>query len=270
MKCQNRQFTKFISLLKFPGLQYLAFKKLGFFERQSTVSSFSSQVLFQTSDAPILILRIQMQTPWIALRTVAETHQRCRRCVWEATMYGRLPFKKLGYLTVQLRPIFLLKCSLRRASTLSDEQCCKLSLDDTRWITLKQSKTETRKTAFCSLETLKSHADDRPTAAGCPSLTQTIIVQMVYWGLGNSRSFPSSSKYVQGLHSVLLNILYKCFFRFSQHIIKKKCFFGPTGGWRTSRSYCPFSRRLGAPQTINASPSRPHLYTRARMHVTSS
>ena len=32
--------------------RYLAFRKLGFLERQSTVSSFSSQVLFQTSDAP--------------------------------------------------------------------------------------------------------------------------------------------------------------------------------------------------------------------------
>ena len=32
--------------------RYLAFKKLGFLERQSTVSSFSFQVLFQTSDNP--------------------------------------------------------------------------------------------------------------------------------------------------------------------------------------------------------------------------
>ena len=32
--------------------KYLAFKKLGFLERQSTVSSFSFQVLFQTSDNP--------------------------------------------------------------------------------------------------------------------------------------------------------------------------------------------------------------------------
>ena len=32
--------------------RYLAFRKLGFLERQSTVSSFSSQVLFQTSYAP--------------------------------------------------------------------------------------------------------------------------------------------------------------------------------------------------------------------------
>ena len=32
----------------------------------------------------------------------------------------------------------------------------------------EKSKTETRKTAFCSSETPKSHADDRPVAAGCP------------------------------------------------------------------------------------------------------
>ena len=43
----------------------------------------------------------------------------------------------------------------------------------------EMSKTETRTTAFTS-EAPKSHADDGLAAAGCPSLTQTIIVHMVY------------------------------------------------------------------------------------------
>ena len=38
------------------------------------------------------------------------------RCVlWEVTMYGHSPLTKLGFLPVPLWPIFLLKCSLRRA-----------------------------------------------------------------------------------------------------------------------------------------------------------
>ena len=32
----------------------------------------------------------------------------------------------------------------------------------------EQSETETRKTAFCSSESLKSYADDWPTITGCP------------------------------------------------------------------------------------------------------
>ena len=51
--------------------RYLAFKKLGFLERQSTVSSFSFQVLFQTSDNPTWVSRIQ--TRRISLTTVTET-----------------------------------------------------------------------------------------------------------------------------------------------------------------------------------------------------
>ena len=35
MKRQNRQFTKFISLLKFPGLQYMAYGPRGRFENQA-------------------------------------------------------------------------------------------------------------------------------------------------------------------------------------------------------------------------------------------
>ena len=49
--------------------RYLAFRKLGFLERQLTVSSFSSQVLFQTSDAQTWVSIIQIQTRTIALVT---------------------------------------------------------------------------------------------------------------------------------------------------------------------------------------------------------
>ena len=59
--CPRRLFFQ-VALGRAPGVytqcvrevtieRYLALKKLGFFERQSTVFSVSSQVLFQTSDA---------------------------------------------------------------------------------------------------------------------------------------------------------------------------------------------------------------------------
>ena len=68
-----------------------------------------------------------------------------RRVMWVVTMYGHLPLTKLGFFAVQLWPIFLLKYSLRRS-------LCQLQF---RWSKPdekhpKQSKTETRKTAFRS------------------------------------------------------------------------------------------------------------------------
>ena len=117
-------------------------------------------VLFQTSDAPTWVSRIQIQTRTIALVTETGATQ----CVlWEVTMYGLLPFKKLGFLAVQLWPIFLLKYSLRRAMLQLEFRWSKPDESHS-----EQSKTETRKTAFCSSETLKSHAGDGPAAAGCP------------------------------------------------------------------------------------------------------
>ena len=44
----------------------------------------------------------------------------------------------------------------------------------------EQSETETRKTAFCSSETLKSHAGDWTTVTGFPVSNPGNIVQMVY------------------------------------------------------------------------------------------
>ena len=64
--CQLGRFFR-VALGRAPGLytqcvcqvtiESLAFRKLGFLERQSAVSSFSSQVLFQTSDASTLSLK---------------------------------------------------------------------------------------------------------------------------------------------------------------------------------------------------------------------
>ena len=86
------------------------------------------------------------------------------QCVlWEVTMYGHLPLTKLGFLPVPLWPIFLLKCSLRRAMLQLEFRWSKPDEKHP-----KQSKTETRKTAFRSSKTLKSYAGDGPAAAGCP------------------------------------------------------------------------------------------------------
>ena len=86
------------------------------------------------------------------------------RCVlWEVTMYGHLPLTKLGFLPVPLWPIFLLKCSLRPAMLQLEFRWSKPDEKHP-----KQSKTETRKTAFRLSKTLKSYAGDGPAAAGCP------------------------------------------------------------------------------------------------------
>ena len=95
--------------------RYLAFKKLGFLERQSTVSSFSFQVLFQTRSNPAWVSRIQTQTRRIALRTITETPEVYAVCTVGGDDVCTLPFKKLGFLAVQMWPIFLLKYSLTQA-----------------------------------------------------------------------------------------------------------------------------------------------------------
>ena len=79
--------------------RYLAFKKLGFLERQSTVSSFSFQVLFQTRINPAWVSRIQTQTRRTALRTVTETPPRYTRCVlWEVMMYPHYQSRNSAFL----------------------------------------------------------------------------------------------------------------------------------------------------------------------------
>ena len=94
----------------------------------------------------------------------SQRHRRYTRCVpWQVTMYGHLPFKKLGFLAVQMWPIFLLKYSLRRALLQLEFRWSKPDESHS-----EQSKTETRKTAFCSSKTLKSYALTVPAVAGCP------------------------------------------------------------------------------------------------------
>ena len=93
----------------------------------------------------------------------SEQSQRHRCVLWEVTMYGHLPLTKLGFLPVPLWPIFLLKCSLRRAVLQLEFRWSKPDEKHP-----KQSKSETRKTAFRSSKTLKSYAGHGPAAAGCP------------------------------------------------------------------------------------------------------
>ena len=73
--------------------RYLAFKRLGFLEQQTTVSSLFFQVLFQTSDAPTSVSRVQIKTWRIALWTVTETPEvrgvYCRRWRWMDTYHSR-------------------------------------------------------------------------------------------------------------------------------------------------------------------------------------
>ena len=97
--------------------RYLAFKKLGFLERQSTVSSFSFKYSCRRA-----IIQLDFQEskpkPEGSHSEQSQKHRRYTRCVLlEVTMYryAHLPFKKLGFLDVQPWPIFLLKYSLTRA-----------------------------------------------------------------------------------------------------------------------------------------------------------
>ena len=96
--------------------RYLAFKKLGFLERQSTVSSFSFKHSFRRA-----MIQLEFQEskpkPEGSHSEQSQRHRRYTRCVlWEVTMYTHSPFKKLGFFAVQLWPVFLLlKYSLTRA-----------------------------------------------------------------------------------------------------------------------------------------------------------
>ena len=143
--------------------RYLAFKRLGFLEQQTTVSSFFFSSTLSDERCSNLSFESPNQNP--KNRTL-NSHRDTggTRCVlWEATMYGHLPLTKLGFLAVPLWPIFLLKCPLRRAILQLE---FKWSKPDEKHP--KQSKTETRKTAFRSSKTLKSYAGDGPAADGCP------------------------------------------------------------------------------------------------------
>ena len=142
--------------------RYLAFKKLGFLGNRLYPLFFSS-AFFRRA-----IIQLEFQEskpkPEGSHSEQSQRHRRYTRCVlWEVTMYAHLPFKKLGFLDVQLWPIFLLKYSLTRALLHIEFRWSKPDKSHS-----EKSKMETRKTAFCFSETPKSHADDGPAAAGCP------------------------------------------------------------------------------------------------------
>ena len=94
--------------------RYLAFKRFGFLEQQTTVSSFFLKYSFRRA-----MLQLEFRGPNQNPKNRTLNSHRVTggtRCVlWEVTMYGHLPLTKLGFLPVPLWPIFLLKCSLRRA-----------------------------------------------------------------------------------------------------------------------------------------------------------
>ena len=185
-------------------LRYLALKKVGFFERQSTVFSLSSQELFQTSDAPTWVSRIQIQTQRIAQNRHRDTGHGVYCGRWRCLG----TFKKLGFLAVQLWPTFLLKYSLRRAMLQLEFRWSKPDKSHS-----EQSKTETRKTDLL-VENTEIICTDRPAPRpDAPSLTQTIIVQMVYY-LPFSRPFQITWGSLQQLtlYTDSRNIFLVCFY----------------------------------------------------------
>ena len=146
--------------------RYLAFncKKLGFLEQQTTVSSFFPQVLFQTGDAPTWVSRVQIKTRRIALWTVTRDTGGTRSVLWEVTMYGHLPFTS----TLPL-------------STLWDEQCSNLSLDDPNPMKNTQNSPKRRqeKQRLALRKHWNHYAGDGPAAAGCPVSNPDNIVDPI-------------------------------------------------------------------------------------------
>ena len=118
-----------------------------------------------------------------------------RRVLWEVTIYWHLPLTKLGFLAVQLRPIFLLKYSMRRAM---------LQLEF-RWSNpMKNTQNSPKRRQEKQRFARRKHwnhvqVTDRPRP-DAPSLTQTLIVQMVYCSLANK----SWAAYVSGKQANLL------------------------------------------------------------------
>ena len=98
------------------------------------------------------------------------------QCVCEVTMYKLryLPFKKLGSLTVQLWPPFLLQ--MKHAPTW-------VWTIQTRWIVLRafiNGDRKNKKTAMLLRKHWNHMQVTNEPQPDVPSLTQTIIVQMVY------------------------------------------------------------------------------------------
>ena len=142
--------------------RYLAFKKLGFLEQQTTVSSFSSSALADERCSNLSFESPNQNPKNRTLNSHRDTGG-TRRVLWEVTMYGHLPLKKLGFLAVQLWPIFLLKYSRRRAMLQLEFRWSKPDKKQP-----KQSRTETRKQRFARRKHWNHDAGDGPAAAGCP------------------------------------------------------------------------------------------------------
>ena len=96
--------------------RYSAFKKLGFLDQQTTEFSFFLKYSFRRAMLQLEFLESKSK-PEESHFEQSQRHRRYAACtvLLEVTMYGHLPLTKLGFLAVQLWPIFLLKYSLRRA-----------------------------------------------------------------------------------------------------------------------------------------------------------
>ena len=96
--------------------RYLAFKRLGaaFLNRKRVCP-----LLFSSTLSDERCSSLSFESPYQNPKNRTLNSHRDTggtRCVlWEVTMYGHLPLTKLGFLPFPLWPIFLLKCSLRRA-----------------------------------------------------------------------------------------------------------------------------------------------------------
>ena len=94
--------------------RYLAFKKLGFLEQQTTVSSFFLKYSFSRAMLQFEF-RESKSKPEESHFEQSQRQRRYAACTVGGDDDGHLPLTKLGFLAIQLWPIFLLKYSLRRA-----------------------------------------------------------------------------------------------------------------------------------------------------------
>ena len=130
-----------------------------------------SQVLVQTSNAPTWVSRIQMPTRRIALqrkqpgRHIGGVRGVCMR--GDHLIYRHSPFQNTR-LFLQFNCglfFFFLKSQYFFRQAMLQPEFGWSKADESH---SEQSETETRNTAFCSSETLKSYAGDWPTVTGCP------------------------------------------------------------------------------------------------------
>ena len=140
--------------------RYLTFKKLGFLEQQTTVSSFFLKYSFR---------RAMLQLEFRESKSKPEESHFEQSPEVRVVYYGRwrctdtYHSRNSAFLPFNCGLFFLLKYSMRGAMLQLEFRWSKPDEKHP-----KQSETETRKTAFRSSKTLKSYAGDGPAAAGCP------------------------------------------------------------------------------------------------------